>query len=228
MTLFLLAVAAGLLAGWTMGGRLGQLAGLRLRAPTLVALALALQVGAGVAASGWRLALVAVSYLLAGAWLGRNLPGRSMRLRAGLALLALGWALNLAAMIPHQGMPVSSQALHRVGAPLGADVGDGHLSKHVRAHASAVSWLGDVIPVRPLKAVISIGDLALLAGVGLCVAGAMTLGPGGDDHDPDLGPGVDGSHPHLGDPEQLPLRSARATLTLVGAGHATKHSRSHR
>jgi hypothetical protein len=47
--------------------------------------------------------------------------------------------------------------------------------KHVTGHArSTAAWLGDVVPVRALGAVVSAGDFVLLAGVALCVAAGMT------------------------------------------------------
>ncbi|MFN2607654.1 MAG: DUF5317 family protein [Acidimicrobiales bacterium] len=173
MTLFAIAVAAGCLGGYARSGRLRRLGDLRLSAPALVGLALAFQVGAGLAPEGWRGAAIGASYVLAGAFLAANLRGRSPVVRAGIALLALGWGLNVMVMAPHRAMPVSAEALRRTGGAR-VDVRTGHLSKHVNAAGpSAVGLLGDVIPVRPLRAVLSLGDLALLAGVALVVGGGM-------------------------------------------------------
>ena len=184
MTLFAIAVAGGMAAGYARGGRLGRLGQLRLRAPVLAGVALALQAGAGLAPRPARLLLVASSYALVGVWLVLNAGWRQPVLRSGVALLALGWLMNGLAIAPHGGMPVSAGAMERTGFPAGYDVADGHLFKHVvDTRRTPVDWLGDVIPVRPLGAVISLGDLALLAGVALSVSGAMVpsvLEPGSD------------------------------------------------
>ena len=174
MRLFTIAVAVGLSAGYARDGRLGRLGQLRFQAPVLVGSALAFQAGAGLVPPTQRFALVVASYGLVGAWLVTNARRRPLGLRLGIGLAALGWLLNAVAMAPHRGMPVSADALHRVGFPAGYDVADGHLFKHTPDHLrTPVDWLGDVIPVRPLGAVVSAGDLALLAGIAVCLAATM-------------------------------------------------------
>ena len=174
MSLFAIAVAVGLSAGYARGGRLGRLGHLRLRAPVLAGLALAAQAGAGLAPTSSRSSIVVVSYAMVGTWLALNLGGRPRALRLGIGLLALGWLLNGVAMAPHGGMPVSATAMEEVGFPAGYDVTDGHLYKHVGDDRDTpVDWLGDVIPVRSLGAVISLGDLALLAGIAVCLGAGM-------------------------------------------------------
>jgi len=175
--MFVIAVAVGCAVGYAQNGRLRRLGDFRLQAPALVGLALVLQVGAGPAPGGWRRGLIAVSYLAVGAFLAVNRRGRTTVIRMGISLLALGWVLNVAAMAPHAAMPVSAAGLDRAG-HAGADVTEGHLSKHVLASGhSPLAVLGDVIPVPALHAVLSVGDLGLLAGIALCTAGAMTTEP---------------------------------------------------
>jgi hypothetical protein len=186
MSLFAIAVAVGLVGGYARGGRVGRLGQLQLRAPVFAGLALAFQAGAGLAPRSARFPLVAFSYALVGIWLVLNAGRRRPVLRTGVALLALGWLMNGLAIGSHRGMPVSADAMERAGFPSGYDVADGHRFKHVvDTRRTPADWLGDVIPVRPLGAVISLGDLALLAGVALCLGGAMVsspavLGPGSD------------------------------------------------
>lgn len=60
----------------------------------------------------------------------------------------------------------------------GRDVAVGHLWKHVPAeNATRLASLGDVIPITlpGLRAVVSLGDLLILPGVALVVAGVMCL-----------------------------------------------------
>ena len=192
MSLFAIAVAVGLSAGHARGGRLGRLGQLRLRAPVLAGLALAVQAGAGLVPAPSRSLLVFVGYALVGAWLALNAAGRPRGLRVGIGLLALGWALNGLAMAPHGGMPVSGPAMERAGFPPGYDVTDGHLYKHVAGdRQTPVDWRADVIPVRSLGAVISLGDLALLAGIATCLGAAM-VSPGAQAPSPN---GLAGSRP---------------------------------
>ncbi|HEX2274968.1 MAG TPA: DUF5317 family protein [Acidimicrobiales bacterium] len=176
MTLFAIAVAVGLAAGYARGGRLGRLGQLRLRAPGLAGLALAVQAGAGLVPTSRRFSLIALSYTLVGTWLVLNLGRRQAALRLGVGLVALGCLLNGVAMVPHRGMPVSAAAMERAGFSSAEDVTDGHLFKHVPAgRPTPVDWLGDVVPVRPLGAVVSVGDFALLAGIAVCLAAGMAL-----------------------------------------------------
>ena len=173
--IIVLPLAAGMIVGWVRGGKLTGLGGLRFRSNGLIAAALAIQLFVHRVPVGWRVALVLVSYAAAGLWISRNLAGRSWWVRGGLALIALGWAMNLVAIVPNGGMPVSAAALRALGVTPGYNVADGHLSKHVATHDGPVDLLfGDSIPVAPLHAVISVGDVLLAAGVALTVAGAMT------------------------------------------------------
>lgn len=180
----LVPLVAGAIAGRLRGGRLVRLAELRLRAPALIFVVLASQSLLGYAPSRLRGAVVVLSYAIVGAWIVLNLRGRSLGLGIAFALVGLGWAMNFAAMAPNGAMPVSEKALSAAGAPAGMNIQDGHLYKHVRrpsrgAAASPTStWLGDEIPVPALRAVISLGDIALAFGILLLVAGAMVC-PGG-------------------------------------------------
>jgi hypothetical protein len=174
MRLFAMAVALGLPVGWLLGGRPRHLASVQLRASVLVGLALAMQLGAGLTPRAARFPLVAASYAVAGAWFVVNARRRSGAIRMAVGLLAVGWLLNVAAIVPNRGMPVSAAAAERVGASAHAEVEIGQLWKHVDGRAgSPLGWLGDVLPVRPLGAVISIGDILLLAGIAWCVAAGM-------------------------------------------------------
>ena len=112
--------------------------------------------------------------LLVGGWLGLNARRRAPVLAAAIGLLAVGWLLNVATMVPNGGMPVSSVALEKIGAPSDVDVTDGALFKHVPADGDTVlPWLGDVLPVAPLDAVVSVGDLVMAVGGSLLVAAGM-------------------------------------------------------
>lgn len=179
MTLFLLPIAAGVVLGLARGGRLGGLADLGLRAPGLVFAALAAQAALGTGparalSEGVRASAVVASYAAVGAWLALNAACGPRTLRPALALLAVGWLLNALAIVPNGGMPVSAQGLRRAGVPADFAVEEGQLFKHVRADGDTVApWLGDVLPVRPLRSVVSVGDVVLAAGIAVAVSAAM-------------------------------------------------------
>jgi hypothetical protein len=122
--------------------------------------------------------LLLVSYGTAAAWLLLNVARqRQYGLRAGIAVAGLGWALNAVVVVADNGMPVSTVAGKRAGiihAVSGPAVWRGQLYKHI--HATSAAWLrplGDVIPLRPLHAVVSPGDLILWIGVVITIAAAM-------------------------------------------------------
>jgi Family of unknown function (DUF5317) len=97
---------------------------------------------------------------------------------AGVPLMALGGALNLAAITANGGvMPASRQALAHAGLP--ADTGE-FANSAVVAHPH-VPWLGDVFATPaalPIANVFSVGDVLLVAGalVALHVASGSRLG----------------------------------------------------
>jgi len=174
VSLLVVALVPGLLAGWAVGGRLSRLAELDLRAPAVIFAAVALQLGLGRAPTSARLPLLVVSAGLIGAWLVLNARRRAPLLGFAIGVLALGWLLNVAVMVPNRGMPVSDAALARIGAPAETDVSDGSLFKHIRADRdSSLRWLGDTIPVRPLGAVVSAGDIVMALGVTLVLGAGM-------------------------------------------------------
>ena len=93
----------------------------------------------------------------------------------GMGVLAIGLAANFAAVLVHGGMPVRASALlaadvAQPGELADVDLGAGRRFERTTDLAPA---LGDIIPVRPLGAVMSFGDLIALAGVG-AVAGELT------------------------------------------------------
>ena len=118
------------------------------------------------------------SYLLVGGWIWANALVRDGPLRWALILVAEGWLLNVVVMAANGGMPVSGSALARIG-HAGAVVSQGHLWKHVAVSpATRIPLLGDVIPVPVplLRSVISVGDVAMLLGLGVAAAVVVAQG----------------------------------------------------
>ncbi len=86
----------------------------------------------------------------------------------GVAVVALGLALNLGTVAVNGGMPVRSGALVRAGVVAEEEVADIDLrgGRHLESDADRLGVLGDALPVRPLREVVSFGDLIVIAGTG--------------------------------------------------------------
>ena len=169
-----MALGGGLVAGYAGGGRLRALWALRLRALPLVGAAVAAQLALPAAPAGLRYPVLAGSYALVGAWLWANLTRRAAMVRLALGLLAAGWLLNLAPIAANGTMPVSQRALERVNEPLAERLASGELAKHtVAGPGTRLATLGDVIPVAPMRTVVSLGDVVMGVGILLTVAAGM-------------------------------------------------------
>jgi uncharacterized protein DUF5317 len=163
-------VVLGLVAGFLLGGRLGGLATVRFRLGWLAIVALAIQVilfsalGDGLAADVRRVIYVG-STALVGIVVLANL-----RL-TGVPLVALGAALNLAAILANGGsMPADPAALASLGM-----TAEGNTNSVVLA-APALAPLTDVFAMpawMPFSNVFSVGDVLIGIGVAVAIAAAM-------------------------------------------------------
>ena len=173
--LLLVTLATGTVIGYLRGGRLRHLARVPLAAVALVWVAFVAQAALSFAPADLsgvplRYVIVSASYVLVAIWI-------AMALRTGasslpLVLIGTGWLANSIVMAANGGMPVSLRAARAVGRP--TDVESGGFYKHVPASAdTTLGWLGDMIPVAALHAVVSVGDLFLAAGIALFIALAM-------------------------------------------------------
>ena len=171
MVTFAIGVLCGIAVGCRRGGRVARLTTLRFRAPTLLAVAALTQAGFAVVAPGYRVVALGVAYAVVGIWLTLNAFHHRGGVRLGCVVLVVGWLLNLIPIMLNGGMPVSADALERVGASKSMSVTEGHFSKHVPAgRDTRLSVLGDVIPLPVTASVVSIGDIILLAGIARVVA----------------------------------------------------------
>jgi hypothetical protein len=86
----------------------------------------------------------------------------------GMGVLAIGLSANFAAVLLHDGMPVRATALVEAGAVDAEDLADVDLGAGRRFERTddLAPILGDVIPVAPVGAAMSFGDLIALMGVG--------------------------------------------------------------
>jgi hypothetical protein len=164
--LSLVPLAAGFLFALAVGGRPRRLAHLRLHrvvllAPALLVVGLIMR-GVPPGPAPLRLALLVAAGLVAAAWLVVTWATRPAPVTLGLAVVLSGCLLNGLAMAANGYMPVA--------APVGVD----EVRYAPLDAATRLGLLGDVIPVPALHAVVSVGDLALAAGVALTVLAAMT------------------------------------------------------
>lgn len=171
MLLVLVTVIGAVVAGRLAGGRLGNLAEVRIEQPWLVALSVALQLLLAVigaldgpsAQLGLPLILASHAALLTFVWRNRLLPG--------MPLIFLGFAGNAVVMAANGAMPVSREALLAVSrGPLGAIPPGKH---RYMEDGDRLTFLADILPIPVLHTVVSVGDLVMAAGVGVLVVALM-------------------------------------------------------
>ncbi|MEX2658060.1 MAG: DUF5317 family protein [Acidimicrobiales bacterium] len=159
-----IAITLGLVAGLVAGGRPANAARRSLRWwPAL----------AGGAAAQWipelldvpesaAFAAVVASYAALAAFAVANLG------LVGMPVVLLGLVLNIAVILANGGMPVRAEAI--IAADIAAtpeeiaalDFGS---KRHLEDRDDRLTVLGDIVPVPPLREVLSFGDLILAAGV---------------------------------------------------------------
>ncbi|GGU93159.1 hypothetical protein GCM10010260_30000 [Streptomyces filipinensis] len=169
-------VAAGTAAGYLSGGRLSRLTDVRLRWLWLLWLAAAVQVAQlatvslpGTAGRLLRAPLLALVFALGLLWLGVNAQGRNRPFQTGVGLALTGAVLDALPIAVNGRMPYSLSSAAVAGLRAGSQT-----AKNVPAgRGTRLLALGDTIPVPPLHAVVSIGDVLLAIAAGLLVATAM-------------------------------------------------------
>jgi Family of unknown function (DUF5317) len=156
------ALLSGGLLGVVAGGRLASLADVQLRWWGALAGGVVLQLLAGPVGLGGRLGTTAV----AGSYLCLLAFALANRALAGMPVVVVGLALNATVILVNGGMPVRAEAVAAVGLDPdrleGADLG---AKRHLEGPDDRLTFLGDVLPVRPLREVVSVGDVVLAAGV---------------------------------------------------------------
>lgn len=158
-------VVIGVVIALLRGGRVRHLAQLELHHTWTLFLAVAVQLTVDLLAArgilgeattlGWSALLL--SQVLVVAFLLRNPQ------LAGRWLVGAGLALNAIVMAANGAMPVSPDAVAALD--LGRDV-EVPLGKHtVLDDTTRLPWLADIIPVPPLRSIVSVGDLVLAVGI---------------------------------------------------------------
>lgn len=157
MVVLVVAIAAAV----ARGGRLDRIGEADLRWNWLLFPGLGLQVAVDVFAAlgthGWAsTATVLASQALVLGWITAN------RYRPGMPLIFLGLFANAVVIAANGAMPVDPDAMTAAGLG-GARIVAG---KHqLLTDTTRLRWLADVVPVAPLRTVISVGDILLAAGL---------------------------------------------------------------
>lgn len=170
------AIVVGAVVGLATGGSFKHLGDYRLAGWYLLPAGIVLQVLSASSGGNTALALMVASYacLIAVAAINiRVVP-------VGMALVATGLALNLVVIAANRGMPVRPSAVVDAGIVDSlTDLRDIRLraKHHYEKPDSRLMFLADVIPVRPLREVLSLGDLVMSAGVAFCVSSLLRKQP---------------------------------------------------
>lgn len=177
--LFVAVVGISFAVAFLRGGRLSDTDTMRLMWIPPAALLLQLA-NLGIASVQVKSVTTLISYVLVFVFIAANSS------RQGLRVVLVGLLLNLTVIAANGGrIPVDVDALRYVGQdPDWVLSGQG--PKHMpMGEGTRLSFLGDVIPVKPLKRVFSIGDIFVYAGAFITVQELMGrrlafFGPGGD------------------------------------------------
>ena len=169
--LFAIPVVAGVAAGYAAGGSLRNLVATRFRALWLLWAVAAAQFADVIpAARTW---VFVATFAVAVGWLVVNALQWPPALRYGALAVAAGGLLNGVAITANGRMPYSTWAASKAG--LGAGL---QTARNVAAtHATRLLPIGDIIPVPPLHAVFSIGDMLICLGIATLIIAAMRNRP---------------------------------------------------
>lgn len=83
----------------------------------------------------------------------------------GMPVVLVGLACNVAVITANGGMPVRAEAILAVESDADLDDLDFGAKRHLEEPDDRLTFLGDIVPVRPLGQVLSFGDLILALGV---------------------------------------------------------------
>ncbi|MDP8928029.1 MAG: DUF5317 domain-containing protein [Actinomycetota bacterium] len=147
--------------GYLRGGRLSRIAE-GVGWSWLLLVGLGLQVAVDAAASRGQLpslvgtGLLLASQLLVAVW------GVLNRYRPGMPLILLGLLLNAVVLAANGAMPVAPEAIAAIRLPGVEPIPAKH---EIMTDASRLRYLADVVPLPPLRTIVSVGDIVLGAGL---------------------------------------------------------------
>jgi hypothetical protein len=168
------AIVLGGVIGLATGGRLHNLGEHRLAAWPLLPAGVFLQVLSTLPKGTSALVLLLGSYAALLAFAAAN-----VRL-LGMGLVVVGLACNLLVIAVNHGMPVRPSAVIDAGIAKNArDLQDIRLKAkhHYERPSDRLLFLADVIPVRPLREVLSLGDVVMSLGITVVVSTLLRREP---------------------------------------------------
>jgi hypothetical protein len=188
MRLMVLCLSITLLAGFLLGGRLRNVANLRISWGGLAVVGFALQFVTGPGETVPRMSLYASFVLLIVFGL------KNIRV-TGFPVVLVGILLNFTVIGLNHGMPVSAHAL------VASDQGqflydlthDPYPKHHLATSADTLRFLGDVIAIpSPIAQAVSIGDIFTYGGVAIVIVTAMRTPARREEDEP--APGTEVQH----------------------------------
>ncbi len=167
MTWMAAVIVVSVLVALLRGGKLSNIADIRLSGWWMLALALAMQVGAALApddGSNLPVVLVMASFvpLLAVVWLNKD--------QQGLWIAGIGILMNFTVIGINEGMPVLPRAVELAGGTF--EVADLDAKHVVLDDSTELAFLADIIPFP--GSVISLGDVFLAIGLGVFIEDHLT------------------------------------------------------
>lgn len=168
------AVLAGVLIGLLARGRLSNMGRRALRGWTLLAAGIVTQVAAGrVGGPDWTTALVLASYALLLGFAACNLQ------LAGMGVVMIGMVANAAVIGLNDGMPIRREAVVAAGlaTPEQAERLRADVKRRPERPGDRLVVLADIVPVPPLREVVSFGDLAIGVGIADAIVHLMRTRP---------------------------------------------------
>lgn len=177
MPLTLVTVTVSVVVSSLRGGRVARIGEADLQGMWLLGTGFALQfmlaTKVAAPAEGPASAMLLTSHALVLAWAASNWW------RPGMRLVVLGLVCNAAVIAANGAMPVDPGAIRSLGVEV-VEIGAAkHELMHARTH---LAWLGDVLPIVPIRTVVSVGDVLLAAGLVPLVHHLMTGRAGAARH----------------------------------------------
>lgn len=171
MTLVIIALFAGAVAGFARGGGLARIATVRPVRSRLLLTGLGAYAVGVMLALLWAPALAGFASLAMLIWAFYAWLNRSIH---GAPLIAAGLAANALVLLINGATPVSEDAAERAGADFTEAVSP-QLNEPA-GQDSHLAWLGKSVPIAfpPRPEVVSPGDLAIAAGLAVAVCMGMT------------------------------------------------------
>ena len=168
MRLVLAAFTVALCLGFVLGGRLSNLAVIRVRWAPAALVGLLMQF-APVPGRTLPLVMLYASFVVLTAFAIANIK------LVGFPLILIGIVCNFTVIAANSGMPVTEHALEASGqaSTLQLLIEQGGAKHHLATTDDRLLFLGDVIPLGPIQQAVSVGDVLTYGGVMLLIVAGM-------------------------------------------------------